>query len=148
MPTFTPGDTSVGYSFFFEADGITSQIAEVSAISVEAKPITIKHQSALGQPVAQTVPGKPEPGTFTIKRGLTDKKDWSDWAKLAQEGKIDQARKSGSLVILTYAGEEVSRVNFEGMWITKLEVGAVKAFDTAPLMETATMSFNRMERVK
>lgn len=146
--SFTLGDTSVGYAYFLEMDGITSQIAEVSAISIEAKPIVIKHQSPIGQAVAQTVPGKPEPGTFTMKRGLTDKKDWSDWAKLAQEGKIDQARKSGSLVILTYAGQEISRVNFEGAWVTKLEIGAVKAFDTSPLMETATVSYNRVERVK
>src|SRR5688572_30272287 len=106
MPSFEPNDTAVGYAFFAEFDGIMSMLMEVGPMTSEVKVIDIKHQLPTGTYAAKKVPAKPEGGELTMVRGLTDKTDWRDWHKLAAEGKAKEMRKTGSIVILTYAGEE------------------------------------------
>lgn len=148
MPGFEMNDTAVGYAFFAEFDGITSMLMEVGPMTSEVKVIDIKHQLPTGTYAAKKVPAKPEGGELTMVRGLTDKTDWRDWHKLAAEGKAKDMRKTGSIVILTYSGEEIARWNVENAWISKLEVGKAKAGDTTPLQETATVVYENMVRAK
>ena len=148
MPGFEPNDTAVGYAFFAEFDGVTSMLMEVGPMVSECKVIDIKHQLPTGQYAAKKVPAKPEGGQITMKRGLTDKTDWKEWHKLALEGKAKDMRKTGSIVVLTYSGEEVARWNVENAWICKLEVGVAKAGDTSPLQESATVVYENIIRAK
>ena len=50
---------------------------------------------------------------IVLRRGkVADPAFWT-WIKQVQDGKIDEARKNGSIVLYDYAHGEVSRFNFE-----------------------------------
>lgn len=146
MPKFEQYDTAVGYGFFAEFDGVSSMLQEVGPITAEVKVIDINHNLPDGKNVVKKVPGNPEGGTVTMKRGLTDDDLWEKWYQLAVEGKAKEMRKTGSIVITDYSQVEVARWNLENAWISKLEVSAAKAGDTSPMTETATVVFETIKR--
>jgi phage tail-like protein len=148
MAAYQDGDAQAGYSYFIDLGNGSKLISEVGAFSSEAKVITHKHVTDKGVPVATTTPAKPEPGTLTVKRGMTDDKAWHDWHKLACDGMIAEARKNISIVMCDYAGKEVARFELMNAWPTKHEMPALKAFDTSPAMESITLSYERVTRSK
>ena len=89
-------DTSVGWSFGFEFDGITiKQIQEVTGLKMETDVIELKHNTNDGKYVNKKMPGRPKAGEVTLTRGLTDDNSFSDWVKqvaLRRHGRRPQGR--------------------------------------------------------
>ena len=50
-----------------------------------------------------------------------------DWRDQIVEGKVDDARKNGSIVMFDQAGDEVARWNFENAWPLKVSGPSMKA---------------------
>ena len=55
----------------------------------------------------------------TLKRGVTDSMDLWEWRKMVEDGRIDEARKDGSIVLYDAAGDEISRFSFVRGWPSK-----------------------------
>ena len=53
---------------------------------------------------------------ITLKRGITDDMDMWKWRKLVEEGKVDEARKNGSIVLFNQHGKEIARWDFVNAW--------------------------------
>lgn len=139
-------DTSVGWSFGFEFDGVViKQIQEVSGLKVEADVIELKHNTSDGKYVNKQLPGRPKIGELTLTRGLTDDKSFQDWVKDVVQGKVAGARKGGAINVYDFEGSPIKRYKLTNCWPKSLEIGSLKAGDTSVLTEKLTITHEGIE---
>ncbi len=139
-------DTSVGWSFGFEFDGVViKQIQEVSGLKMENDVIELKHNTNDGKYVNKKLPGRPKAGEVTLTRGLTDDKSFQDWMKKSLFGDMKEARKGGSVIVYDFMGTELKRYKLANCWPKSLEIGTLKAGDTSVLTEKLSITHEGCE---
>lgn len=101
-----------------------------------------------GEPGVVHATGNLKWSNIELKRGLTSNMDFVDWRKMVEQGQLDQARKSGSIILFDYdnAHAEVARWNFEAAWPTKHEVQSAKAGEGVCAWELLTLSVDSVRR--
>ena|SRR6266498_3585665 len=139
-------DTSVGWSFGFEFDGVMiKQIQEVTGLKMENDVIELKHNTPTGKYVNKKLPGRPKAGEITITRGLTEDKSLQDWMMKSHLGDMVGARKGGSIIVFDFMGTELKRYKLTAAWPKSLEIGTMKAGDTSVLTEKLTITHEGCE---
>ena len=134
-------DSLAGYHFSIEIDSVTiAQFREVSGLNAEISTIEQRQNNAKGLPLMKKLPGSQKFGDITLKRGRTDSNDLWTWLKSVQDGKIDDARKSGSIVLYDYGGQEKSRFNFVNAWPSKVSLASMQAGGNDVLLEECTIT--------
>jgi phage tail-like protein len=133
-------DALSNYAFQIEVDGVTlAQFKEVSGLSAEIQVVEHKENKAGGIPVIKKLPGAQKFGDITLKRGKTNDRSWWDWIKEVQEGKIDSARRNGSIVMYDYERGEQARYNFANGWPSKVSIGSLQAGGSDVAIEELTI---------
>src|SRR5262249_40554038 len=139
-------DTSVGWSFGLDIDGIAiKQIQEVSGLKVEVDQIELKHNTKDGKYVNKKLPGRPKSGEVTLTRGLTDDSSFQDWMKKSHFGDMAGARKGGAIIVYDYMGAPLKRYKLTNCWPKSLEIGSLKAGDTSVLTEKLVITHEGCE---
>jgi phage tail-like protein len=139
-------DTSVGWSFGFEFDGITiKQIQEVSGLKMENDVIELKHNTNDGKYVNKKLPGRPKAGEITLTRGLSSDNSFQDWMRKSHFGDMAAARKGGAVIVYDFTGGPLKRYKLANCWPKSLEIGALKAGDTSVLTEKLTITHEGCE---
>ncbi|GHJ45263.1 phage tail protein [Catellatospora sp. TT07R-123] len=139
-------DTAVGHSFGLEFDGITIKaITEVTGLKIEQDVIDLKQNTNDGKYEIKRLPGRPKAGEVTLTRGLTADQSFSKWVKDSQFGKMQDARKGGSIIIYDFEGAEIKRYKLVNAWPKSLEIGSLKAGDTSLLTEKLAITYERIE---
>jgi phage tail-like protein len=143
LPDF---DTSVGWSFGFEFDGVEiKQIQEVSGLKMENDVIELKHNTKDGKYVNKKLPGRPKAGEVTMTRGLSGDSSFQDWMKKSHLGDMAGARKGGAVIVYDFMGGSLKRYKLTNCWPKSLEIGALKAGDTSVLTEKLTITHEGCE---
>jgi len=139
-------DPLASYSFGVEISGVTiAQFKEVSGLGVAVGVIENRANQVGGQPLLQKLPGSVHYDDIHLSRGkVADPAFWS-WIKTVQDGKIDQARKDGSIVLFDFAHGEVTRFNFFGGWPSRVEIGKLAAGADQVLLESVVIAIERLE---
>jgi len=139
-------DTSVGWSFGFEFDGIAiKQIQDIDGLKMEQDVIELKHNTSDGKYINKQLPGRPKIGEVTLTRGLTSDNSFQEWVKKSRIGNMPQARKGGSIIIYDYVGTPIKRYKLLNCWVKNLEIGSLKAGDTSVLTEKITIAHEGCE---
>jgi phage tail-like protein len=139
-------DTSVGWSFGFEFDGLViKQIQEVSGLKMENDVIELKQNTNDGKYVNKKLPGRPKAGEITLTRGLTADTSFQKWMKDSLFGKMATARKGGAVVVYDFEGTPLKRYKLTNCWPKSLEIGSLKAGDTSVLTEKLTITHEGCE---
>lgn len=139
-------DTSVGHSFGLEVDGVQiKQITEVSGLKMEQDVIELKQNTPDGKYMIKKLPGRPKAGEVTLTRGLTADNSFEKWIKDAHFGKMSNARKGGAIIVFDYEGMPIKRYKLTNAWPKSLEIGSLKAGDTAVLTEKLVLTYEQME---
>jgi len=147
MATGSRSDPLVGYHFHVEIDGITqAQFRECSGLGSESQVVEYK-EAAKGVTVIRKQPGAIKWQDITLKRGVTDVMELWNWRKLVEQGKVDEARKNGSIVLYNQAEKEIARWNFKEGWPSKLSGPSVKADGNDVAIEEMTLAIEGLERV-
>jgi len=115
MATGSRVDPYRGFNFRVEIDGIT-QAGFQEAGGLDASTAAVDYREGTDHRTRK-LPGLPTFSPITLKRGITDSTDLYDWAKTAQEGKVQ--RKNGSIVLCDETGAEKIRWNFTEAWPSK-----------------------------
>ena len=138
-------DPIATYAYHVEIDSITvAQFKQVSGLSISVGVIEHRSNKLMGQPILKKLPGAVTFENIVLARGkVADQAFWS-WMKLVQDGKIAEARKSGSIVLFDYAHGEVNRFNFEQGWPSKIEVGRLESGADSVLLETVTITHENL----
>ena len=113
-------DPLVSFSFYVEIQGaITGTFRECSGLGSETELIETK-ESDKGKLRYMKVPGALKWENISLKRGITDSMDIWKWRKQVEEGKVDDARKDGSIVMYDQSNTEIARWNFHRGWPRKV----------------------------
>ena len=121
-------DPLVGFNFGLEFQGaIAGYFTEISGVGSEHEIIEHKVVDATGHESVQKIPGRLKWGDITLKRGVTSSMDIWDWRRQVEEGKMKDARKNGSIVMLDREYSPVARWNFEMGWPSKVNGPTLKA---------------------
>lgn len=139
------GDSAVGHYFGLEIDGVMlKEIQEISGLSIEQDVIELKQNTPDGKYSIKKQPGRQKAGSFTVTRGLSSSDSLEKWLTSSLDGKMADARKSGAVIIFDYTGMPIKRYKFEQAWVSKLEIGSLKAGDTSVLTEKATVNYENI----
>lgn len=139
-------DALSNYAFQIEIDGVTmAQFREVSGLSSEIQVIEHKENRPGGIPVIKKLPGARKWGDISLKRGKTDDPAWWKWIQEVQEGKIDAARRNGSVVLYDYERGEIVRWNFTNAWPSKVSIGSLQAGGNEVAIEECTLVHEGLE---
>jgi phage tail-like protein len=147
MPTGGRSDPLVSYHFHVEIDGITqAQFRECGGLGSESQVVEYK-EAVKGVTVIRKQPGAIKWSDITLKRGVSDIMELWQWRKQVEQGKVDEARKNGSVVLYDQANKEIARWNFKDGWPSKLSGPQVKADGNEVAIEELTITHEGMERV-
>lgn len=100
-----------------------------------------------GNTVIKKIPGQQKWSNIELKRGLTSQMDIWTWRKMVEDGRIDDARKNGDIVLQDAAGNAVARWNFENAWPSKVHVQSSETGDAACAWEVLTLQVESVRRV-
>ena len=121
---------------------------ECTGLGSETEVVESKQSGPKGELVLKKVPGRTKFTNITLKRGITDAMDMWRWRKLVEDGKIDEARKNGSVVMFNQKGDEVARWNFFNAWPSKLTGPTANASNNEVGIEELEITHEHYERVK
>lgn len=135
------GDVLASYLYEFEVEGISiAQFAQVSGLSGSIAVIEHRENTKGGREVLKMLPGPVSWGPLTLSRGRTESNALWEWFKLAQDGKIGEARKNASLVLFDYEHGEVLRYNLVNCWVSQIKLSELTAGAHTALVEEAVIA--------
>ena len=105
-----------------------------------------EYREGIDPPTLRKQPGLTKYGNITLKWGLTDSKAIWEWRKMVIDGKMDKARKNGSIIILNEIGEEKVRWNFINGWPSKYDPSDLNAKGNEVAIETLEITHEGLER--
>jgi phage tail-like protein len=139
-------DPLASYSFGVEITGVTiAQFKEVAGFGISVGVIENRSNQPGALPVLQKMPGSVKYDDIHLSRGKVSDPAFWDWIKTVQEGKIDQARKDGAVILYDYSRGEVTRFNFFGGWPSRVEIGKLSAGADSVLLESVVIAIERLE---
>ncbi|KUJ68433.1 phage tail protein [Streptomyces albus subsp. albus] len=139
-------DSSVGHSFGLEFDSVLiRQITEVSGLKMEQDVIELKQNTTDGKYAIKKLPGRPKAGEVTVTRGLTEDNSFEKWIKDSRFGKMNNARRNGTIIVFDYEGIPIKRYKLVNAWPKSLEISTLKAGDTSVLTEKLAITYESME---
>ena len=134
------GDPLVSAFFSVDVPGITNAFfTEVDGLGSETEVVEHKAMGPKGVEIVRKIPGRIKWGDITLKRGITANMDIYKWRQAVEDGKVDDARKDGSVIMYDQMGTEVARWNFVAAWPSKISGPSVKADDNAISVEELTL---------
>ena len=100
-----------------------------------------------GRSVIHKIPGDLTWDDITLRRGITDDTALWDWRQKVIEGKVEDARANGSVIMYNASNEEMARFNFFNGWPSGWKGPDVNAEDQAIAIEEITIAHEGLERV-
>ena len=136
-------DPLVNFKFWVVIDGITvAQFRECDGLSISVK--VIEHRSpavaGLGPPVLRKLPGQVSFEDIVLKRGKINDHAFWKWMLTVQKGKVDEARKTGSIVLYDFAAAQATEFTFKEGWPSMVEVDKLQAHGNDVLLETVRIT--------
>ncbi|MCC6626341.1 MAG: phage tail protein [Chloroflexi bacterium] len=142
-------DPLTGYHFVLEIDGITQAFfRECSGLTSESQVIEYKEANKEGKTIIKKIPGVLKWGDITLKRGITDVMELWDWRKMIEDGKVEKARKNGSVVLFKQDNAEVARWSFTDGWPTKISGPSLNANNNDIAVEEVVIAHEGLKRTK
>ncbi len=142
-------DPLVGFHYAIEIQGVvTGFFTECTGLGSEHEVTEHKVVDSKGREMIQKIPGRMKWENISLKRGITDNMDIWKWRKQVEDGKVKEARKSGSIVMFDQNLTEVARWNFENAWPTKVTGPQLKSSAGDIGIEDLTIVHEGLERVK
>ncbi|MEZ5234011.1 MAG: phage tail protein [Acidimicrobiia bacterium] len=136
-----------GSMFALELDGVqVGFFTGCSGLGAEVAVTEVKVVDDKGRQRTKKVPGHLSFNDIVLKRGYSADKALTDWFHQIVEGKVKDARRSGSVVVYDHAGAEVDRWNFEAGWPSKWSASDLDASTDDVMIEELTIVHEWLER--
>src|SRR5712692_2843029 len=114
-------DGLISSFFSLEITGkMVGAFREVTNLGSENAVVEDKSRGPDGKYIIKKIPGTLKWNDITLKQGLTDNMDMWKWRKLVEEGKVNDARANGSIIMYDTAGKSIARWNLVNCWPSKL----------------------------
>jgi phage tail-like protein len=93
------------------------------------------------------IPGRMKWEDITLKRGITGNMDVWKWRKQVEQGDVEGARKSGSIIMYNQMLTPVARWDFVRAWPSKVTGPQPKSDSNEVAIEEMTIVHEGIERV-
>lgn len=135
------------FRFILEIDGISK--AGFSACRIPASAVdVVEYREGNEGPTVRKIPGLVRYGNIRLESGITRSDELFNWYKQVVDGKIKDARRSISIILLDEEGNEAARWNFVEAWPTKYKGPKLKAKTNEVAIETLEIAHEGMVRAK
>ena len=142
-------DPLVSSWFGVEFQGqVVGAFRECSGLGSENEVVEYKASGQKGEFIIKKVPGRLKWNNITLKRGITDSMDMWKWRALVEQGKIDEARKNGTITMYNQKGDAVAKWNFTNAWASKITGPAGNAGNNEVAIEELEITHEGYERVQ
>jgi phage tail-like protein len=112
-------DLMTAFNFTLEFDGVQmASFQKASGMEAENELIEFR-EVRNGKSFLRKVPGNAKYSDITLERAADTSKALWEWRKKVEDGDIDGARRSGSIVLYDSMKSEVARWNFINGWPSK-----------------------------
>jgi len=139
----------VSFHYAVEIQGVVKGLfKECSGLGSEHEVIEHKVVDGKGKEFVQKIPGRLKWENITLKRGITDNLDIWNWRKDVEQGNVDKARKSGSIIMMDPQLKEMARWNFEAAWPLKVSGPALGSDKNEIGVEELVITHEMIWRVK
>jgi len=140
-------DLMTTFSFVLEIDGVElASFRKCSGVEAETETIEYKEATKDGKMIIRKVPGAMKWSDITLERRIDESKALWEWRKQVQEGDVDAARRTGSIVIKDSTRTEVARWNFEEGWPSKWTGAELDAGSNEIATEKLTITHEGLSR--
>jgi phage tail-like protein len=123
-----------------------SKFSELAGISSSLDVVDFLESGGDKGTILKKLPGKRNPPTVTLRRGMTKNVEMDAWHQLAVEGNVPLARRTCTLTMFNTGGDPVAKYTLEDAWPSRVEIGALKAGATEVLIETVTIVCEHIRR--
>jgi phage tail-like protein len=137
-------------SAFFTIDfggSVKGSFRECTGLGSENEVVEYKASGDKGKFVMKKVPGRMKWNNITLKRGITNAMDMWDWRKQIEEGKVDTARKNGSIIMYNQDHVAIARWDFVQAWPNKLTGPTANATNNEVGIEELEITHEGYKRV-
>ena len=149
MVTGTRVDPLVSVSFFVEVQGVfTGTFRGCTGLGSQSEVMENLAAGAGGVTHIYKIPGVTRWTNIVLKRGVTDSMDVWAWRKQVEEGKVNEARKNGSIIMYDQTNTEVARWNFENGWPAKISGPNLDASTNEIAIEELEIAHEKLVRGK
>jgi len=138
---------SAWYGIEFQGQ-VQGAFRECTGLGSHNEVVDYKASGPKGEYVMKKVPGRMTWNPITLKRGITDAMDMWKWRQVVEEGKIDSARKNGSVVMFNQQGQEIARWDFVNAWPSKITGPTANANANEIAIEELEIVHEGYKRVK
>jgi phage tail-like protein len=137
-----------GFKFRVQIGGIQrAGFREVSGLDSATDPVDYR----VGDDKTVTIsklPGLKKFSNITLKRGITDDVDLWKWRKQVMDGKIKDARKNGSIILMDDEGNDAAQWDFVAAWPTKWTGPTFNATANEVAIDTLELAHEGLDRTK
>ena len=149
MVTGARVDPLVSVSFYVEVQGVfTGTFRGCTGLGSQSDVIENLAAGAGGVTHIYKIPGVTRWTNIVLKRGVTDSMDVWAWRKQVEEGKVNEARKNGSIIMYDQTNTEVARWNFENGWPSKISGPNLDASTNEIAIEELEIAHEKLVREK
>jgi len=149
MPAVKREDPLLGFNFALEVGGaVKGYFTEITGVGSENEIVEHKVVDDQGRESVHKIPGRLKWTDINLKRGITSSMDIWDWRAEVEAGKMEKARKNGSIVMLDRQYKPVARWNFENAWPSKVSGPTLKADSNEYGVEELVLVHEKLTRVK
>lgn len=142
-----PNSHLTTFSFHVEIGGVDiGSFKEASGVDSETEIIEHKECTKRGVMVIRKVPGAMKWADITLKKHIDASHDLWNWRLEVEQGKIEQARRDGSIVLYDSERNEVARWNFFKGWPSKWKGADLNAGEDQVAVEEITITHEGLER--
>jgi phage tail-like protein len=146
MATGDRKDPFRGFKFRVEIDGIQrAGFREASGLDASQDPIDYREGDDKTMTIRK-LPGLKKFSNIVLKRGITDDMDLWKWRKQVMDGKIKDARKHGSIILMDDEGNDKARWDFVEGWPTKWTGPSFNATGNEVAIETLELAHEGVDR--
>ena len=147
MPVGKRIDPYKNFKFRVEIDGIT-QSGFNEVIIPEASADVIEYREGNEPTRVRKLLGRIRYGNIILKSGLTNSLEIYNWWKSVEEGKIRDARRGMSVIVMDDEGSDACRWNFIAAWPVKYKPSALVAKGNDVVIEELEITHEGMIRVQ
>lgn len=118
----------VSFHYSIDIQGVVKgYFTECSGIGSEHEVIEHKIVNDRGRELVQKIPGRLKWENITLKRGITSSMDIWKWRDQVVQGKVEEARKNGTITMFDQELRPVAQWDFVNAWPVKVSGPTVKS---------------------
>jgi phage tail-like protein len=140
-------DPQVVDHFSLEIQGVEEATFQQCTLGDSSNDV-IEHRETdkTGRQFITKQPGNLKFGDIVLKNGITDAMDLFEWRQKVVEGKIDEARKDGSIVLRDSENNAIASFDFRRGWPSKYKAADVNTGTASVAIQEITLAVEYITR--